>query len=55
MEIGQRVNNDDVVGVIESMKVFTELKANQPGTVTRIMVENEDLVMKNQALIEINI
>lgn len=55
VEVGQRVNNDEVVCVIESMKVFTELKANQPGTVTRIMVENEDLVMKNQALIEINI
>ena len=55
VEVGQRVNSDDVVCVIESMKVFTELKANQPGTVTQIMVENEDMVMKNQALIEIKI
>ena len=55
VEVGQRVNRDDVVCVTESMKVFIELKANQPGTVTRIMVENEDMVMKNQALIEIKI
>jgi biotin carboxyl carrier protein len=55
VEVGQRVNSDDVVCVIESMKVFTELKVNQSGTVTRIMVENEDVVMKNQALIEIKI
>ena len=55
VEVGQRVNGDEVVCVIESMKVFIELKANQPGTVTRIMVENEDMVMKNQALIEIKI
>lgn len=53
VEVGQRVNRDEVVCVIESMKIFTELKAEQPGTVTRIMVENEDVVMKNQALIEI--
>ncbi|MBC2713176.1 MAG: hypothetical protein HGJ94_19945 [Desulfosarcina sp.] len=55
VEVGQRVNSDEVVCVIESMKIFTELKADQPGTVTQIMVENEDVVMKNQALIEIKI
>jgi acetyl-CoA carboxylase biotin carboxyl carrier protein len=55
VEIGQRVSSEDVVCVIESMKIFTELKADQPGTVTRIMVENEDMVMKNQKLIEIEV
>ncbi len=55
VEIGQRVSGEDVVCVIESMKIFTELKADQPGTVTRIMVENEDMVMKNQELIEIEV
>jgi acetyl-CoA carboxylase biotin carboxyl carrier protein len=53
VKVGQRVNSNEVVCVIESMKVFTELKANQPGTVTQILVQNEDVVMKNQALIEI--
>ncbi len=55
VEVGQRVNSDDVVCVIESMKIFTELKADQPGTITQIMVENEAMVMKNQALIEIEV
>lgn len=55
VEVGQRVNIDEVVCVIESMKVFTDLKATLPGTVTRIMVENEAVVMKNQELIEIMI
>lgn len=55
VEVGQRVDRDEVVCVIESMKIFTELKAQQPGTVTRIMVENEDVVMKSQELIEIEI
>ncbi len=55
VETGQRVNSDDVVCVIESMKIFTELKADQPGTIKRILVENEEMVMKNQELIEIQI
>lgn len=55
VEIGQTVSSEDVVCVIESMKIFTELKADRPGTVTRIMVANEDMVMKNQALIEIEV
>ena len=55
VEIGQRVNSDEVVCVIESMKIFTELKADRPGTVTRIMAENEEMVMKNQELIEIKV
>lgn len=55
VEVGQHVDIDDVVCIIESMKVFTELKATLPGTITRIMAENEALVMKNQDLIEIKI
>ena len=41
--------------VIESMKIFTELRADQAGTVRQVMVENEEPVMKNQELIEIEI
>lgn len=55
VEVGQHVGRDEVVCVIESMKIFTELKAEQPGTIARILVENEDVVMKNQELIEIEI
>ena len=53
VEIGQKVNASDVVCMIESMKIFTELRADQPGTVKKILVENEEPVMKNQELIEI--
>ncbi len=55
VEVGQKVNASDVVCMIESMKIFTELRADQPGTVKRILVENEEPVMKNQELIEIEI
>jgi acetyl-CoA carboxylase biotin carboxyl carrier protein len=55
VEVGQQINAADVVCVIESMKIFTELRAEQPGTVKKILVENEETVMKNQELIEIEI
>jgi acetyl-CoA carboxylase biotin carboxyl carrier protein len=55
VEVGQRVEAADVVCVIESMKIFTELRADQAGTVKKVMVENEEPVMKNQELIEIEI
>lgn len=53
VERGQKVNEGDMVCVIESMKIFTELRSDKSGTVENILVENEDAVMKNQAIIEI--
>ena len=50
---GQAVSAGDVVCVIESMKIFTELRAPEAGTVSAILVENEEPVMKDQAVIEI--
>ena len=55
VEVGQKVNPGDVVCVIESMKIFTELRTELAGTVQSILVDNEDAVMKNQALIEIEV
>ena len=55
VEVGTIVKAADVVCVIESMKIFTELRADQGGTVTKIFVDDEDPVMKNQELIEIEI
>jgi hypothetical protein len=55
VEVGQQVEAAEVVCVIESMKIFTELRVDQAGTVKKILVENEEPVMKNQELIEIEI
>ncbi len=55
VEVGQKVNASDVVCMIESMKIFTELRANQAGIVKKLLVEDEEPVMKNQELIEIEI
>jgi len=53
IEVGQKVKASDVVCMIESMKIFTELRADQGGTVINILVDDEEPVMKNQELIEI--
>ena len=53
VEIGQEVSAGDVVCIIESMKVFTELRTEQGGIVRNILVEDEDTVMRKQEIIEI--
>ncbi len=55
VEVGQRVNPSDVVGIIESMKIFTELRTEKGGIVKKILLEDEDPVMKNQELMEIEV
>ncbi len=55
VEVGQKVKTADVVCVIESMKIFTELRADQGGIIKNILVDDEEPVMKNQELIEIEI
>lgn len=53
VEVGKQIKEGDMVCVIESMKIFTELRSERSGIVEKILVKNEDAVMKNQALIEI--
>jgi acetyl-CoA carboxylase biotin carboxyl carrier protein len=39
-EVGDRVSPDDVVGIVEAMKVMNEIKAGVSGTIRKILVEN---------------
>jgi len=55
VEVGQKVSADDVICIIESMKVFTELRTEQGGIIRKFLVEDEDAVMRNQEIIEIEI
>ena len=55
VKVGQRVQSGDVVCIIESMKVFTELRAERGGIIREILVEDEDTVSKNQDLMEIEL
>lgn len=45
---GATVSAGDVVGLVEIMKSFHEIKAEEPGTVERFLVENDDAVEAGQ-------
>lgn len=40
VEVGQEVNEDTVVCIIEAMKVMNEIKAEMKGVITQVLVEN---------------
>ena len=48
--IGDHVNADQVVCIIEAMKVFNEIKAETNGTIARLEVENGQSVEFGQEL-----
>ena len=54
VEEGQIIEASQVVCIIESMKIFTEIRSEHTGIVAKILVANEDLVKKNQDIIEIS-
>lgn len=53
VEVGQTVKSGDVVCIVESMKVFTEVRTERDGVIRKVLMENEDPVMINQALLEV--
>ena len=50
---GDSVSAGDVVGLIEVMKSFHEVKAEEDGTVSKFLVEHEDAVDAGQDLMEL--
>lgn len=53
-EVGDAVAVGDVIGLVEVMKSFHEVKAEIAGTVQSFAVENEDAVMAGQVLAELD-
>ncbi len=51
--VGGHVSAGQVIGLIEAMKLFNEIKSDVSGTVRRIAVENGALVKGKQTLIEV--
>lgn len=43
----------DVIGIVEVMKSFHEVKSDSSGTVVNFLVENEEAVIAGQPLLEI--
>jgi len=54
-EVGDRVSPDDVVGIVEAMKVMNEIKAGVNGTIRRILAENATPVEFGQPLFLVEI
>ena len=53
VEVGTEVGPDTVVCIIEAMKVMNEIKAEQRGVITSMLVENGNPVEFGQALYKI--
>ena len=51
--VGQHVKVGDVIGLIEAMKLFNEIKSDQAGRVVRVVAESGKLVKAKQPLIEV--
>ncbi len=50
---GDTVAVGDVIGLIEVMKSFTEVKAEVAGKIVKFLADNEEPVMAGQVLAEI--
>lgn len=48
---GDAVEPGDVVGLIEVMKTFHEVKAAEAGTVERFLIDNEDPIDAGQEIL----
>ena len=48
---GDTVKPGDVVGLVEIMKSFHEIRSDAEGVIARFLVENEDLVDAGQDII----
>lgn len=54
-EEGDSIAVDDVVGLVEVMKSFHEVKADSAGTVAKFLIGDEEAVMAGQPLVEIEV
>jgi acetyl-CoA carboxylase biotin carboxyl carrier protein len=53
IQVGSQVAQGDVIGLIEAMKLFNEIRSTASGTVRRIIMENGQLVRAHQPIIEL--
>ena len=51
--VGDHVAVGQVIGLIEAMKLFNEIKSDLDGRVVRICIENGGLVKARQPMIEV--
>ena len=51
---GDRVSSGDVVGLVEVMKSFNEIKSDQEGVIDSFLVENEEAVEAGEDLVTLD-
>ena len=54
VDVGQLIEEGEAVGLIEAMKVFSQVPADRSGRVVEILVENAELVQHGQPLLYID-
>ena len=55
LQLDGEVSVGQVVGLIEAMKLFNEIKSDVAGTVSRILADNGTLVKRQQPLFEVRL
>ena len=53
IQVGGSIAQGDVIGLIEAMKLFNEIRSTASGKVRRILIENGQLVRAHQPIIEL--
>ena len=53
VQVGSVVESGQVIGLIEAMKLFNEIRSTESGRVRRIFAENGQLVRAHQPLLEV--
>lgn len=53
VQVGSVIAQGDVIGLIEAMKLFNEIRSTSGGTVRRILVENGQLVRAHAPILEL--
>ena len=52
---GDTVAVGDIIGLVEVMKSFNEVKADIAGKIVKFLVDNEDAVMAGQPVAEVEV
>jgi acetyl-CoA carboxylase biotin carboxyl carrier protein len=53
VQVGDEIAAGQVVGLIEAMKLFNEIKSDAAGRIARVLVESGTLVKRQQPILEI--
>ncbi len=54
IQVGSQVTEGEVIGLIEAMKLFNEIRATASGRVQRMFIENGQLVRAKQPIVELD-